>query len=655
MSGREIVWRFLTMARHAVDVVRIPLGLYPKLQRSKYVSIDRGTRGFDLDSAARSANWKRNEDPFVGWTKSLCQKANMILEDRLTFFDIDSQFLGDPIDWQKDMSSGKSGPLRQSVFVNYREFETVGDCKLVWEPSRHHQLVVLARAYRVTGDLRYAEKVVNIILDWMAANPFGYGMNWRSPLEIGIRLINWTIAIDLIRDSGIISDESWATMLDSVFASTWSIQRQYSRGSSANNHLIGEAAGVFIATCYFDWLPNADTWRDESRKVLEEQINSQAFSDGCTREHAFGYQLFVIQFLTISMVAADLRQESFSAEFQDRLHAMYAFIANVSADTGKPPNVGDADNGYVLDLGDIPSDPAGLISVGARLFDDDRLSNSCPSETEYWLFGKTSLNGALQERWRESEAFVESGYFILRSNSSSGVSLFVDCAELGFGHIAAHGHADCLSFTLAVDGQDILVDAGTYDYFSFPSWRNYFRETRAHNTVTVDGVCQSESLGPFMWGRRAEARLLEWRDDTQECAVSGEHDGYRRLQDPVTHRRMITLCKANGSIEVVDSILASDSHDTCRYFHLAPDCSVEAIDSRTVRITRGKVSLELESSTGVVEVIDADEEAGPGWISPGYHVKKKSICLVIKDEIVGDTSLVTRIRAAADHSISNSS
>ena len=59
-------------------------------------------------------------------------------------------------------------------------YARAGDCKLVWEPNRHHQLVVLARAWRTTGERRYADAVLAQLDSWLRANPFGAGMNWRS-------------------------------------------------------------------------------------------------------------------------------------------------------------------------------------------------------------------------------------------------------------------------------------------------------------------------------------------------------------------------------------------------------------------------------------------------------------------------------------------
>jgi len=43
--------------------------------------------------------------------------------------------------------------------LDYRDVNEAGDCKFVWEPNRHHQLVVLGRAYRLSGETRFAQAV----------------------------------------------------------------------------------------------------------------------------------------------------------------------------------------------------------------------------------------------------------------------------------------------------------------------------------------------------------------------------------------------------------------------------------------------------------------------------------------------------------------
>jgi len=93
--------------------------------------------------------------------------------------------------------------------------------------------------------------------------------------------------------------------------------------------------------------------------------------------------------------------------------------------------------------------------------------------------------------------FPHAGYHVLGEGFETPreVRIVADAGPLGFLSIAAHGHADALSFTLSAGGCPILIDPGTFAYHTERRWRDYFRGTAAHNTVRIDGVDQSVSGG----------------------------------------------------------------------------------------------------------------------------------------------------------------
>ena len=391
-----------------------------------------------------------------------------------------------------------------------------------------------------------------------------------------------------------------------------------------------------------------DVYKRQAADILERELFLQSFADGCTREHAFGYQFFVLQFYSLSLVAGARSGAPLSAEFGQRLHAMYRFMSDVCRDTGRQPEFGDADDGYVLDLGDHPrGESAPLIAVGAALFDDPTLA--APSETAWWLFGETAGAASSPEPARTSCAYRESGYYVLRSTDAAiPTRVFFDCAELGFGSIAAHGHADCLSFSMAVNGREMLVDPGTYDYYTYPEWRNYFRSTRSHNTVMIDGEDQSEMLGSFLWGRRANATMLDWQEGERSVTVCGEHDGYTFLDDPVVHRRSLTLDKETGCVEILDSLVCAGRHEARVCFHVASGCDV-AEDGGKVWITRGSERLCIASPDGRFEVVPASDEGMAGWVGDAYHKKSPGVSLFLAVDVDGNTEIRTSIRVAGTH------
>ncbi len=658
MSLGEVAWRVKSLLRDQFDRGRVPLNLLPRAGGEPATELHAGAAGFVVNDL-RLGDWSGSaaSPQTAAWRDALIASADKISEGRLSFFDLEDKFLGDPIDWNYDHGAGKPTPKLPIQSVDYRDFRQSGDCKLVWEPNRHHHLVVLARAYRATGEKRYAEAVVGQLESWMEQNPFGYGMNWRSPLELGVRLINWVWVIDMIRDSGAMDEAFYARLRQNAFLLCWETARKLSKGSSANNHLVGEVAGVYVGASYFRSFEQSNAWRQEAKSILCREIMAQTYGDGCIREHGLGYQFFVLQFYIICGLVGRWTDDPFPAEYWERVERMIEFVAVLAEGGEELPMFGDRDDGYVLDLGDQPENMEALLSLAALLFKrgDFKARAGALSQTAYWLLGPAAVDDyarldtdIAEIAPLQSVSFPESGYHLLQSGKpgEGALSLFFDCAELGYGAIAAHGHADALSIALRLDRRDVLVDPGTYDYFTYPEWRQYFRKTCSHNTLMIDGEDQSELQGAFLWGRRAESRLESWLVDGDETVISGSHDGYTRLADPVLHRRTVHLRGGVGEIEIVDEIDCRQSHRVAIHFQFSEYCTLEQIGDHDYRVRIDGLSRSLIFNFPdalTPQLYEGSESPKGGWVSRGYHRKTPAPQLVLQGEVSGMSRFRTRI------------
>ena len=655
MSTMEIAWRLRSKILDTLDRARIPLGAMPGL-RKEPLSSQELPGGFRTTELVRGA-WSRElSDPGVSrWAERLKKRADELLENRLSFFHLEKVYLGDPFDWNRDHESGKPTPRRLSSTINYRDYGVTGDAKIVWEPNRHHHLVVLGRAYRAFDDPRYAEAVYRQIDSWIASNPFGYGMNWRSPLELGIRVINWVWALDLVHGHGEGPPGFRERVRESIWRHLWEITRKYSRGSSANNHLIGEAAGVFIGSAYYPDLPGARRWMVESHDILSREILRQSYADGCTREQALGYHMFVLQFfLVVGTVGREIGMD-FPSRSWERIEKMTEYLG-VLAEGGPLPMFGDCDDGYVLDLAAGGNEVRELLSIGAVLFGrpDFKVVAGEFGEASYWLLGTDArarfeaLPPPPEPSGLRSRAFPESGHYLLQSGHTreeNRVSLLFDCAELGYTSIAAHGHADALSFTLRVSGRDVFVDPGTFDYFTYPEWRKYFRSTAAHNTAEIDGEDQSAMLGPFLWGDRAVSKCTRFETKGAGGIVRGEHDGYARLSPPARHSRTVEMEAESGAVIVTDEFLSEGAHNLRILFHVAENCPAHADGASRVRIEAGPSVLFLDVDPALsVTLAYGSENPIAGWVSRGYHRKAPSATIIASGRTQGNSRFRFQIR-----------
>jgi hypothetical protein len=607
--------------------------------------------------------------PFVALSPEvLIAAADRILAGRFSFFDLEDCDLGNPPQWNRDPLTHRVADTRRAATIDYRDERVVGNIKYLWRQNRHLHLVTLAQAHALTGDARYAQTIQAHIDSWIEQNPVGRGANWVSALELGIRLINWSITWQLLGGArarlmteDVAFRDRW---LRSVYEQTRMIANNLSRYSSANNHLIGEAAGVYVAATTWPLWADIRAWGERCRGILETECLKQNAPDGGNREQAFAYQTFVLDFLIIAGVAARARGEDFSPLYWRRIEVMIDFLASLTDAAGRLPNVGDADDGYVVKLASEPgfSPHGSLIATGAVLFERPDLAAKAGA-----LDGKTvTLLGVqavrrlaqLKQRgragFRPHQQFTESGYYLMGTafDTPDEVRMLVDAGPLGYLSIAAHGHADALSFTLSIGDREILVDPGTYAYHTEPEWRRYFRGTSAHNTVGIDGQDQSVQAGNFMWTDHAHARCIEFDVGAGRQRFVGEHAGYDRLADPVVHRREISFDPASRRIDVADMLRCEGEHTARRAWHFSEDCQVDPTDTG-LRITNGKTQVLMEPLEELerMEIHRAGSAEQGGWVSRRFGLKVPSTTVVWQSRVRGVTVLRMRLTYARSRPI----
>lgn len=587
--------------------------------------------------------------------------ADRVCAGKLKIFAID-EMQQEAIQWNKDPLTGTDAPLVFGKRLDYRDEQLVGDIKYLWEPNRHLQIVTLAQAYRLTGRERYLNALIKQLESWLEQCPYLRGPNWTSSLELGVRLINWSFVWRLIggQDSNAFAGRGGAMFrqrwLTSVYQHAHFIAGHLSRYSSANNHLIGEVAGLFVAGCTWPLWGKMRQWRDKGYDLLIEEALRQNGPDGVNREQAIAYQQFVLDFLLVSAVIGRAAGVEFPQVYWRRMESMLEFIASLMDVSGNMPMFGDADDGYVVRLSqeDDFCPYRSLLATGAVLFEraDFKEKAKRLDDKTRWLLGSQAerfhaISGGAHSL-PPRRAFPEGGYYILGSDfeTENEVRLIVDAGPLGYLSIAAHGHADALAFTLSLGGREFLIDPGTYAYHTKPKWRDYFRGTAAHNTVRVDGVDQSISGGNFMWIRHARAKCERWLPDDRVDLFCGSHDGYTRLRDPVIHRREIKYDKLAKTIEIRDMLSCRQFHLVERFWHFSEQCRVQKKNGRIFAVNGDRRIVMSSPDEVETLVFRGDTERPAGWISRRYDVKVASTTLVWRSDIKGATTLRTVIDCA---------
>ena len=456
--------------------------------------------------------------------------------ERIHVFDLEFP-LGFEFDWHRDYCYGRQVERRFAGALNIRDTAVVSDIKYVWEPSRHQHLSALAFASNAE---QHADYIVKSLDSWLHANPYLYGVHWTSSLELAERVLSWALLYPRIANH-VASDQDFrGRWLASIYLHLTRIARKLSLYSSANNHLIGELVGLFVGSSCFNFWPECSVWRKLARKLLEREIRLQVGEDGVDREQAMSYHLFTMELFLLAFAIGRNTGCPFSAGFARRLRGMAGFLDTVATSSGDLPWYGDSDDarGFVLSEGEsaleVTTQLAGLLFAEPQWL---RFRNTATEAARALVPDLVPiLDHSVQAPATPRDLFPDAGLACVRTNDER-VRLLMDFGPLGFTSTAAHGHADALSLWLSIDDEYFLVDAGTYAYHSHPEWRTFFRSTAAHNTACVDGRNQSEMAGRFLWSSKANARMLRFEKNSEQVTIEAEHDGYKRLDEPVIHRR----------------------------------------------------------------------------------------------------------------------
>jgi hypothetical protein len=564
-------------------------------------------------------------EPLVPAATRLRTEADDLLAHRFDLLGSGPVRLGEEIDWHRDFKSDYRWPRDFYQDVVPTRLDDSSDARVPWELSRSHHLLTLARAARLFEDERYATELERQLRSWLDENPPGCGINWTNPMEVALRAVNWIWAVRTL--------EAFRPLAPNLRSRLAGALQVHARHIAANlegtpylrsNHYLSDILGLLAVGATLDGDPTAHRFFVKAHKAFEREIQSQVHEDGIGFEASLPYHGLALEIFLLARVISTWNGRPLSAAYDRRLAAMLAASRSLRHPDGRVPQIGDGDSGRVLPAG-FEREPTfdQLLWLGAAILDGRRPDDGWPHEEVAWTLGLEAWNQvqsqpfALEEK---SQAFPLGGFFVMRSGSTHVV---VRCGDVGQNGNGGHSHNDMLSFDLWHD-VPVVVDSGTYVYTSDPAARNTFRSTASHNTVSVDHaeIHPIVERDLFKLGQFARPRVELFEDGSDRVRLVASHDGFRRLEPPVVHRRTFSLDRGDGGLEILDELLGQGEQRAESFLHLAAGTSVERIGDHQFVLSRGEHATTLACwGTSGVKVTE-------GWVSDRFGERQRAAVLV---------------------------
>jgi len=434
---------------------------------------------------------------------------------------------------------GKVDWFANPTFNQYKEWP--------WQLSRHNELIHLAKAYRATGDQRYADGCAELLDSWLKqavrpeiGTPSGATLSWRT-IECGIRMgLIWPEIIHTFFDNSAFNDELIVDFCKSVYEHSIRMLNAFTTG----NWLMHELNGLAQNGVFYPFFKDAEAWIAISMKKIEEEVSvNQVYADGFQYENSTGYHGVVITHVMEIVEVANEYGVPIPEKVMGAIENMLMLYVRLMQANRKMPHSNDG-GGAACDS---------LIRKFARYYPENNYFK--------WLLS----NGAEGKKPEFGSILLENcGMIALRRDDwGNDISAFFDAGVFG----RAHQHEDKLNLTVCNGEKPVLCEANTYAYDTSDE-RKYCLASAGHNVILVNGMGQNRRSGykwtPDMINAKAENVFLTVTP--QMDIASGIYDeGYGDAKEKIaTHNRVVIMLKqpkAGLPLYIVVDTMTSESEN----------------------------------------------------------------------------------------------
>lgn len=506
------------------------------------------------------------------------ESADLILKDTWPVPRFDPVHLPPPLTWTEDPYGEK---FWRYIFYGLR-------------PTAH-----LLWAFRETGDKRYRDKLMEVFKSFATNKQNSvFSKDKHGTAYRAMVLVNsyWKLKhADAL---------SWQeeTLLEWLILEDARFLEDPEHFEAGFNHGFAEATALLLIAENFPHVKSAPRWRELALARYDELLSDIIGSDGFIIENSAYYQFYV--FTQVYQLAqwAQTHGVEVSPQVWPVLERMARFASYVVQPDGRIPMLGASQRLLVR-----KHQPVLLARMGAAFPELAHMltAGMCGSApTERLAF------------------FQSSGVAVLRSSFDPALDYQAQ-THLVFDtgpYRTDHSHLDALNVVLYSAGRTLLTDSGMFT--EEPGEEEaYFRSTRAHNTVTVDGLDQR--AGHATPGLSAQGGRWLYQS------------GFHRLYEGVRHWRAVMLLEKDVVL-VLDRLTSEGSHRFEQRWQFQPDLTVSMQGvSASVTDKTGKRVLQVVQALPeglAVSTVRGATHPYDGWYSEDYEVRRESTVLVYPRE-----------------------
>jgi len=564
-----------------------------RVQKIKYNINDIGYKRFSIGFNIVEANINRDK---------ILIDADRIISGYYQIYDYEL-YKADKVNWSIDPISNfkcKNNIYHGFISANKLIMNNI-DIKNYWEQSNQHWLVTLGQAYILSGKEKYANKILEMILDWSYNNKLGCSINWKCTMDVSIRVCNWIAALSCIEDSSNFKKYSTRIYTELYKHMIYISKNLENKSKYTNNHYISNLIGLIWSSVYLTNVSHhssqLSTILDFAFEELSKQCNMQILDDGMSYEMSTYYHLFVTEMIVHTILMLDSNNIEYPIILKKYANKMIHVCLLLTENINKIPVIGDQD--------------------GSRLFHINGCFNIDRNDFSY------IINLSRNAHWYhkiDNHNLYNSGVFILKNKNQV---CYIKCGQIGTGGKGTHDHNDHLSFVYYKDGNPIIIDPGTGCYTNNRKLRNIMRSTRMHNTLYLNNIEQNiiNESQPF--------NLCSNNKSECEFITKNEFIGLFRYPPEigVMHRRKIVL---NGDIlEITDEVKCSK--DNFNLNKLNPVLQlIFPFELGSMDFDNSKIVINSEKRRYLIDITPySHPEVEPCKVSPSYGIFTEGYKLII--------------------------